>query len=345
MRFPIQHIIFEVTQDCNLSCLYCYNHWRRTGCHPTRTDFKETERTLHKIFKTIDFEHITFTGGEPFLADGVKELVLKCRMKGKGVTIISNGTTASPNDYRIINDMGVSMFELPLHSESAEIHDKLTGCNGSFQKVIESIKNLTGLKAEICVVVVVTKLNIAQLQNTLEFAEHLGIKRLMIARFNIGGRGIENVNTLLPSLSELRSAFYIANSFAQNRKVRISANVCVPGCIINPQDYPNIPVSFCGSDILRRPVTIDAFGNIRICNHSPHIIGNIHKESITSIFESKYLKDWDNIRPQYCTNCNKWNSCRGGCRAASEQFGGSLLNEDPIISIMEEATPSSQEIT
>lgn len=334
MRFPIQYIIFEITQNCNLSCLYCYNHWRRNGSHLTQTGYKETNRTLQKILKTVEFEHVTFTGGEPFLADGLKELVLKCRMRGKGVTIISNGTTAKKEDYRLLNDMGVSLFELPLHSESDEIHDRLTGCNGSFQKVIESIKYLSDLKAEICIVVVLTKLNIGQLQNTIEFAEYLGIKRLMIARFNIGGRGIENVNMLVPSISELRSAFSIANNFVQNSKVRISANVCVPRCIIDPQNYPNIPVSFCGSDISKRPVTIDAFGNVRICNHSPQTIGNIHKEAITSIFESKYLKDWETVRPEYCSTCLHWSNCRGGCRAASEQLGGSIATEDPIIHII-----------
>lgn len=334
MKFPIQHIIFEITQDCNLSCLYCYNHWRRSDSHINQTSYKETDKTLRKIFKLFDFEHITFTGGEPFLADGFRELVLKCRMRGKSVTVISNGTTATQDDYRLLNDMGVSLFELPLHSQFAEIHDKLTGHTGSFKKVVESINVLTGMKAEICVVVVLTKLNIDQLQDTLEFAESLGIRRLMIARFNIGGRGIENEKLLLPSKSQLRSAFCTANNFVKKRKLRISANVCVPGCIINPQDYPNIPISFCGSDISRRPVTIDASGNVRICNHSPHIIGNIHNESITSIFESKYLKDWDTIRPQYCSSCQLWNSCRGGCRAASEQIGGSLADEDPVIRLM-----------
>jgi radical SAM protein with 4Fe4S-binding SPASM domain len=331
MRFPLRRIIFEVTQECNLSCLYCYNYWRRKGFAPRQATFKQANSTLLKLLKTIDFEHITFTGGEPFLANGLLELVLKCRMNRKDVTIITNGTTATYNDYQLLNDMGVSLFELPLHSRSEAIHDRMTGKAGSFHNVIESIRVLSKLKAQTCIAVVMTKSNIDCFQDTLEFAEHLGVRRIMIARFNIGGRGIENSGQLLPSLKQLRNAFRIANDFAQHSTMKISANVCVPFCIINPNDFPNIPISSCNSHAINRPVALDFSGDMRMCNHSPHIIGNIHTAPMEDIFNSSYVKSWDVLRPDYCSDCAQWIKCRGGCRAASEQLGIGLNAEDPII--------------
>ena len=38
-----------------------------------------------------DVEQVTFTGGEPFLAERFSELVLYTRMKRKQVAIITNG--------------------------------------------------------------------------------------------------------------------------------------------------------------------------------------------------------------------------------------------------------------
>ncbi|MBN1600326.1 MAG: hypothetical protein JW915_01900, partial [Chitinispirillaceae bacterium] len=32
--------------------------------------------------------------------------------------------------------------------------------------------------------------------------------------------------------------------------------------------------------------------------------------------------------------CSRWEKCLGGCRAASEQTGGSIANEDPVISLL-----------
>jgi len=261
-------------------------------------------------------------------------MVLMCRMKGKSVTIISNGTSAEESDYNLLSDFKISLFEFPLHSENAVIHDKMAGKEGSFKKVLQSIRYLQRLNTDICVVCVLTKLNIELLRETLVFAESIGIKKFMLARFNIGGRGIEHQEELLPSLQQLKSAFQTANDFSMNSSMQISANVCVPCCIIDQKDYPGIAISHCSSDPMRKPITIDAFGDVRMCNHSPVITGNIFRESIRSIFNSEYVKSWDTTTPLYCRDCVKWEKCRGGCRAASEQLGGSLLAEDPIVGLM-----------
>jgi len=279
----------------------------------------------------IEFEHITFTGGEPFLADGLKEHILKCRLKGKGVNLISNGTSGMHDDYDILKDFCLSMIEFPLHSDIPEIHDKLTGHEGSFQKVIRSIQYCLKKNITLCVVCVLTKININRLRQTLLFAEQLGITRFMIARFNIGGRGIARCGELLPPLLELRAAFKEANEFTRQHNLKISANVCLPFCIINPHDFPDIAVSSCSSNLDKMPITIDFMGNVRMCNHSPTIIGNIHDTEPGSIFSSEYIHEWFSACPEYCSGCNNWLSCKGGCKAASEQTGRSLYNEDPVI--------------
>jgi len=105
MKLPIQHITYEITQECNLSCIYCYNYWRRHGSTSQLSTFKDSKRTIKKIFDTIDFQHVTITGGEPFLADGIEEIVLDFRMKGKGVTVISNGTIGKQPNYQMLIDL------------------------------------------------------------------------------------------------------------------------------------------------------------------------------------------------------------------------------------------------
>ncbi len=338
MKFSIQHIVFEITQECNLSCVYCYNYWRRNGYTAQPATFKNIQKTLKKAIETIDFQHITITGGEPLGVEGLEEIVLHCRIKGKGVSIITNGTVGKPAVYQTLLDLGVSLFEIPFHSANPSIHDSMTGCHGSFNKVLESIRFLKESKTEICLVCVLTRSNIDLFQQTLDTARDLGIKRFMMARYNIGGRGIETAKEIIPSLSGLRSAFRIANDFVRNNKMKISANVCVPFCIIDPKEYPNIPISSCGSNLTKRPVTIDSCGNMRICNHSPRIIGNIHSESVNAILTSEYANTWQTTCPKYCSKCNQWPKCLGGCRAASEQLGKSLENEDPIIEFMNESS-------
>ena len=331
MKYPLKYLTFEVTRECNLGCLFCYNHWRRDNSKQALSSYSQANKTLKKLFKIASFEHITFTGGEPFLADGLNELVLDCRMQGKSVTIISNGTTGSESDYKILKDLGVSLFELPLHSDRPEIHDYLTNTSGSFRQVLTSIHSLFKIQAEIVIVFVLTKKNMDDLKNTLNFAEQLGVKRFMLARFNIGGRGIKHCPELLPTVNEFRNAFNVADDFAGSHKMKITANVCVPFCILKPGDYSNIRIVSCGTHFSERPITIDYEGNVRMCNHSPRVIGNIHRDPMEVIFSSEYVKSWDSSIPVLCSKCSEWSNCRGGCRAASEQIGLTLHDEDPII--------------
>jgi len=332
MKYKLHHIIFEVTPACNLSCLYCYNYWRREKRQPASSGFRQADKTLKKLFKIADFGHITFTGGEPFLAEGLAEHVLRCRLKGKNITVISNGTTAACEDYKLLVDMGVSLFELPLHSDKPEVHDGMTTVPGCFNKVVRSLNILTELKAEICTVIVLTKLNCDRMYETLQFAESLGVIRVMLARFNIGGNGISNRELLLPSLAQLKSAFTTANDYRKKNRIQISANVCVPQCIINPADYPRIPISSCGSNLKTKPVTVDASGNVRICNHSPVVLGNIHTDTFEEMFSTPYTRAWESELPEYCMSCSYGATCRGGCRAASEQMGNPMNTVDPIVS-------------
>ena len=82
-------------------------------------------------FKFLNFLFRSFafwadkTGGEPFLSQRFHEIVLFCRMEGKSVTIISNGTQGSAADYRQLVRMGVGLFELPVYSVQADIHDRM----------------------------------------------------------------------------------------------------------------------------------------------------------------------------------------------------------------------------
>ena len=86
----------------------------------------------------------------------------------------------------------------------------------------------------------------------------------------------------------------------------------------------------CSASFSSMPVTITYTGDVRICNHSPVVLGNIFDEDLYKIAESKAIDSWKTI-PSFCSDCQKWETCRGGCRAASEQMGLTASAEDPII--------------
>jgi radical SAM protein with 4Fe4S-binding SPASM domain len=326
------HLIYEVTGACNLRCRYCYNVWHLPGGPRAPSgDYGRNLRTLKTIFRQARVSHVTFTGGEPLLAQRLPELVLLARLRGKGVTIITNGNAAGRDLYGTLVSLGVGLFEVPLLAADPVRHDSLTGISGSWARARNSIETLLDLGARVAAVIVLTRLNAGALAQTLHHLHGCGVRDVLLARFNPGGRGLAEWRSLLPPLAQLRGAFATADRLVRSLDLRISANVCAPVCVLDPRDYPHIPLSHCSSDPGRRPLTLDAAGDLRFCNHSPVVAGNIHREPLAAILRRGALRQWQELVPRRCQDCSDWRRCLGGCRAAGQQLGCGLHEADPIV--------------
>jgi len=298
----------------------------------SNNSYSKAKKILTRLFKIAQVSHLALSGGEPLLAQRFLEIVLFCRMKHKNITIISNGNAGNSEYYKQLVDLGVSLFEFPLHSFDPQTHDYLTRVEGSWDKAVQSLKQVLALKGRVVCVIVLTKANHKQIKKTLLFIKDLGIKQIMINRFNIGGSGIKEKDNLLLSHAELNKAYKQADKIAVDKALKLSANVCTPFCVINPEHYPHIRMGSCSTDISHLPLTLDIGGNMRLCNHSPVVVGNIFSHTIEQIFNSQYVGSWQNTVPDYCLDCVHYKKCLGGCRAASEQLGLSLKHVDPLVS-------------
>lgn len=84
--------VFIRTSGCNLRCVWCdtpYTSWRPEG----------TSRSIKNLLDLVDrhpTRYVVITGGEPLLADGIEELALELKRKGKHVTIETAGTIFKP---------------------------------------------------------------------------------------------------------------------------------------------------------------------------------------------------------------------------------------------------------
>ncbi|MDR0798766.1 MAG: radical SAM protein [Dysgonamonadaceae bacterium] len=328
----LTHITVELTDKCNLSCKYCYNIWKIPGAErQTFNSYKKAIKVLKQIFKQAPIEQVTLTGGEPFMAERLLEIVLFCRMEGKSVAIISNGSLGTPADYKQLINMGVRLFEMPIHSADPAIHDSITQMKGSWQKSVHSLLEIKRLGGYPVAVIVLTKFNVAELNETLDYIHSIGIQRIMLNRYNIGGNGTADPASVSATHEQLIAAYHVANQKSETLSLTISSNVCTPQCLLKPSDYPRLMFGNCSDNPLRKPITVDVNGDIRLCNHSPVKAGNIFEQELSEILYSPYSLSWKEIVPAYCAVCDLWEKCKGGCRAASEQCGLGLSQVDPIL--------------
>jgi radical SAM protein with 4Fe4S-binding SPASM domain len=326
-------LIFEITQRCNNDCIYCYNVWKNSLRYPSGEIATENIKTLlAKAIKESGCRQITISGGEPLLRDDLPDIISFICEKNCSVGMISNGTLYDEKTAKEHIKLGVSIFELPLLSAEREIHNRLCRRN-TFDKVTEAIANIKLHGGIVIVVFVGTKLNIDGFENMVELSLGLGADGIMFNRFNVGGEGTKHIDELLPSIEQVRQALDSAEELSQKYKVSISCSIAIQPCLIDTTVYENLSFGYCAAGTDRAYYTIDSLGNLRMCNHTPSIIGNLFEESFARLTSKDRITGFMEKRPAFCNGCPMEMTCLGGCKAAAEACYGSLSMEEPFLAL------------
>ena len=328
--------VFELTDACNQACRFCYNHFKGGAepCSVAAPDFRMARRTLKRLLNEANIGSISFSGGEPMLMSRIHDLILRARLAGANVNLLTNGTLLKAEDINIIRDLGVGVVQIPLLSHRAEVHAHITQLEGSWERAMASAKRIAEVApAWLPPVFSLSRLNVNDIEPTLEMYAAMGVKRIMLNRFNIGGLGRKYAAELTLSHAELRDAFRRADAKLGELGMRAHNGVCTPLCVLEPRDYPHITFTHCTTELTSRPLTINYRGDVRFCNHSPRVLGNIHNEHLDDILKRTADEGIYNTMPERCVACDLWQRCRGGCRAASEQLYGTFDIADPILDL------------
>jgi radical SAM protein with 4Fe4S-binding SPASM domain len=327
-----KNLIFEVTPDCTHACLHCYNPWKSVPeCYPHSLSPEQTLELLHKILSETDAELITLTGGEPLLRPDLLAIIRVVRSRGIRINLITNGYLLQGNLLEDLIQQDISLYELPLLSSQREIHDRLSQTPGAFDRVTEAIADLKLHEQRVVGVFVATAHNLHTLAETIELAVALGVDAFMFNRFNPGGAGWHHFATLQAGLADLRSALALANRLASAYALPISCSIAMPPCLFETSEYPHLSFGFCGAGTSRAYFTFDAAGNLRPCNHSPRILGNLLEHSLAELVASPSMSDFLQAAPSLCRNCHYERLCMGGCKAAAESCYRDVRLPDPFL--------------
>lgn len=316
-------LIFEATQRCNLKCRFCYNIWHK---HPetVHEDLspRETREMLAKLLKETKPSFFTISGGEPTLRPDLVDISLQAALSGAQLNIITNGQTLDKKLAKMLVRAGISMFEIQLLSDRPQEQEYLQGCKGSFEKSVRGIEAVLSTKAKAVTALIVTKLNLPRLWETLELARTLGAHGTMLNRFNPGGRGLENLEELSPSPQDVLFMLETAERFAVEKRFPISVSIPIPCCLVDIKHYPHLGFGFCSAGTEECYPVVDSIGNLRPCNHTPLVLGNIREKSFWELMDSQTRKDFIDHIPEICHGCKDLETCRASCRAAARECGG-----------------------
>jgi len=335
-RPRIFSLIFEVTQRCNHACLHCYNVWHSgNGANPPYPRGElDMDRTLALLGKALDetvCPHVTLTGGEPLLRGDLPSILDFLRGRNVATTIISNGRLLAEPVVVDCLDRGVSLFELPLLSHRREVHDRLSGAPGAWDAVLDAMANIRLHRGRFVAAFVATQLNIGDVQETMKLAFAFGAQGVMFNRFNPGGRGRSHMDMLLPSAEQVRRALAAADSASAEYGLPVSCSIPIPPCLIDTQAFPHIGFGYCAAGSERAYYALDPLGNLRPCNHTPTILGNLFEEPFAELTRPERMRPFTAALPAFCVGCVRRAECQGGCKAAAQVCYGALTDEEPFL--------------
>jgi radical SAM protein with 4Fe4S-binding SPASM domain len=249
------------------------------------------------------------------------------------VALITNGTLLGEERVRSLIDAGVSLFELPLNSADRSMYNRLAGEIKCFDKVTRAAADIRYHGADLAFVFVGTLLNIDHWKDALELGIALGARGFLFNRYNAGGECHEHPEKLMPSVAQVRRGLAISEEYAKKYGIGIGASIAIPPCLIDPKDYPHVGFGFCAAGTDRAYYTIDPVGNVRPCNHTPTVIGNLFETPLREIVKSEKLTAFRAARPDFCAGCRLEEECLGGCKAAAEVCYGSLTACEPFLEL------------
>ena len=95
--------------------------------------------------------------------------------------------------------------------------------------------------------------------------------------------------------------------------------------------FPRLGFGFCAAGTARAYYTLDPTGNLRPCNHTTTILGNLFAEPFADLIAPGRLADFCQAKPDFCQPCSRRETCQGGCKAAAQVYFGSLFAEEPFL--------------
>jgi radical SAM protein with 4Fe4S-binding SPASM domain len=323
----------ELTKHCNNNCKYCYNIWKANKGYPKEElSTNQWKIIIDKVVSETNPRLLAISGGEPLLRKDIFEIISYIKKHNIQANLITNGTLLTKEIIKQCLASGIRLFELPLLSSSPKIHDELTRNPGAWKKVITSIAKIKKLNGLLSIVIIITKQNAADIKNITELAIALEADSILCNRFNVGGMGIQYKNELTPTLSDLEKAYYEINNLAKEYEISVSSGIPIPPCILDMAKYENIRISQCQIGGNNPYYAIDPAGNLRPCNHSSLILGNLLDNSVSEILKTSGFLEYITSCPKECHGCTELlNRCRGGCMASAEVYFRDYEKLDPFV--------------
>ena len=334
-RFP-PRLDVELTSACNHRCAHCYNVWTTEEAHApvaAQTEQLATREHLALMEKAVrqgGAEHVTLTGGEPLLHDDALAFVARATALVPSVQLVTNGSQVSPGMARSLADLGLRSAQLTLLSHDRERHDRWKGVR-SFDQTLRAILDLrdAGVPVQLCFVAL--RQNWQDFQGVLELCCALKVRSVAYNRMSPSGGAVRAIAGLLPTPDEVEHNLATADRLGRAWGIQVSTAMPIPPCLIRIERYRWVRFGFCSVGSATPNWVMDPLGNVRNCNLSAEILGNLRTDDWSQIRRRARRRPFRKTLPAVCRGCAHELGCKGGCKEAAVATWGDLAHPEPFL--------------
>jgi radical SAM protein with 4Fe4S-binding SPASM domain len=319
----------EITHRCNYKCRHCYAECPK----PDEMSFSQVKQVAREL-KKYNFRKILLTGGEPLMVPHIRKTIDLLKKDFK-VVLLTNGSLIRKTnlDYSKLDGVYVS-FDGPTEKE----HLQLRGRTG-FNEVKENIKWLIKQNVKVAVGIIITKYNIAKIEQLINEAKGIGVDKINITVAQPFGRALKNRDITISQKKYLE----MLPKLSKTKGIHFESMLCYPKELENNSKEVNELTLFekyiSGCAAGKKFIYISPEGYVTPCGYMTSdkkllkLGGNIFKQDLKEIYKTPLFRffmnrSWESVTGK-CKACSYSVICKGGCPLRSYYLKGNPQMPDP----------------
>lgn len=298
--FPLRDVYLNMTDRCNLRCIYCVNNLRVE--ERRELFFEDYQRLLDEIAAMKPAVEIIFTGGEPLVSPLTIPVAEYANELGLKSTLLTNATLINADNVETLTKL-FCRFQISVDGSEAAIHDFYRG-KGNYAKTEKAIKLLQAHGAEVKLMMVVTKKNVSDIANVTK-----------------KWGGLIDFQPLFPTGNENFDALKLSGEEYFDAMNHASENIRLHDSLQTIGEHYATKKFLLKCSVGEGQISISAGGDVYPCAllHNPKFkAGNITENSLAEIYNSPVMNAMkfhtaDHI--DKCRACEFKLICGGSCQA------------------------------
>jgi radical SAM protein with 4Fe4S-binding SPASM domain len=298
-----------LTYKCQNACGHCYNESK--GKPELGTE--EWKMVLEWLWDA-GIPHVVFTGGEPTLYPGLRELFARSEELGQITGLITNGRALGrPGYVRGLVDAGMDHVQITMLSHLESLHDELAGSPGAWKETVAGITAALAEDVYVSTNTTIMRKTLPGIEETMRFLVALGVRNIAFNALIRSGQGKSAEGI---AFEELASALERLKAIAAETGANMIWYAPTPYCELNPVNM-GLGIKQCTACSINMAIEPD--GTVIPCQSCYRPVGKAlddweslwDHETCRAIRERRYI-------PEKCRECGLLNLCGGGCPLAIE---------------------------